>query len=80
MPAPSSPDPVVPVSDPVPDLVAAAWAIDPNHDGGLSDRPQPHRDKADERIPNMYVERAQPPSLRQERMSWAGFADTFDGQ
>jgi hypothetical protein len=49
---------VVPVRDPVPDLVAAAWAVDPNHEGGLSDRPHPHRDNADERIPIMYVGRA----------------------
>jgi len=47
---------------PVPDLVAAPWAVDPNHEGGLSDRRQPHRDKADERIAIMYVDRAWPPS------------------
>jgi hypothetical protein len=52
-PAPSYPDLVVPVSDPVPDLVAAAWAVDPNHEGPLSDRPHPHRDNADERGPTV---------------------------
>src|SRR5215216_7492473 len=33
---------VVPVGNPLSDLVASAWALDPNYEGGLSGRPDLH--------------------------------------